>query len=101
MEAEEKDILLDVINQMQAMAKDEYTPEEIAKLLDLKFISERFDETTVCHTFTLLLYGADFDINTISSDFSLIGEIRTIDFVDVDGELRTITPKDLQIDEKD
>lgn len=100
MEEQEKKTLLDVIHQMQALAKYQYTPDEIAKILDLKIFSERFDECSVCHTFTLLLEESDFDINTTSSDFCLLGEIQTIDFVDVNGELHTITLKKL-IDEKD
>ena len=52
MEEQEKKTLLDVIHQMQALA-NQYTPDEIAKILDLKIFSERFDESSVCHTFTL------------------------------------------------
>jgi hypothetical protein len=99
MEEQEKKTLLDVIHQMQALA-NQCTPDEIAKILDLKIFSERFDESSVCHTFTLLLEEADFDINTTSSNFCFLGEIQTIDFVDVNGELHTITLKKL-IDEKD
>lgn len=100
MEEQEKKTLFDVIHQMKALAKDQYTADDIAKILDLKIFSERFDECSVCHTFTLSLEEADFEISTTSSDFCLLGEIQMIDFVDVSGEVQSITLKKLR-DEKD